>query len=116
MRAVIKTNDRDATTLSLEDRIHDPTTLGIFGSSTMSFFDVFGEFAAVSAGEGGNKTDDGASVEEDYFRLTVGGIMPTGLFDLKATYIFKTLSYADNRNVSLTNIARAGPHGMRFFR
>ena len=109
-RTVEKSNDRETTVLSLEDRIQDPTTIGIFAKNKISRYDVYTEFAAIQAGEGGNKTDDGGSVEEDYIRLTIGALIPASFIDIETTYIIKTLSYADSRNVSLKTIPQMGLH------
>ena len=68
-RTVEKYNGRDGTTLLQEDRIQDPTTLAIFAKLQVAKMDLYAEFAAVQAGEGGNRTDVGATVDEDYIRL-----------------------------------------------
>ncbi|SMF55526.1 hypothetical protein [Pseudobacteriovorax antillogorgiicola] len=109
-RSVEKTNDIDTSTLNLEDRIQDPTTLSIFTRTSIGKYGVYGEFSAVQAGEGGNKSDDGASVEEDYIKLTFQVTVPTPFFDVENTLIYKTLSYADSRNVTLKTIPQTGLH------
>ena len=49
-RSVSKSNDRESIIISIEDRIQDPTTLGIFAKSKVGKFDVFAEFSAIQAG------------------------------------------------------------------
>ena len=110
VREVRKSNSVDATVLNLQDTVQDPTTMGIFAKSKFSRFDVYGEFAAVQAGEGGNKSDDGSSVEEDYIKLTFGATTPVSILDVESILVYKTLSYSDNRNVSLTTMPQLGLH------
>lgn len=109
-RTVTKSTDIDDSNFEAEDRVYDPTTIAIFMQNRLSFGQVFGEFAAVEASGGGNRTPTGASVKEDYFRVQAAGIFPLRGKDLQldTTLIYKSLSYADNRNVTMDTIPMLG--------
>lgn len=109
-RSVKKSNNIDQTTLTLEDHIHDPTTISIFAKFKRGTLDLYGEFSAIHAGDGGNKSEDGTTVEEDYIKLSFGLDIPLGFIDLDNRLIYKTLSYADNRNVSFKTMPQFGYH------
>ncbi|HYX39906.1 MAG TPA: hypothetical protein VE954_42970 [Oligoflexus sp.] len=108
-RNVTKSTDIDESSFVAEDRIYDPATIAIFMRSNLSFGKVFGEFAAVEASGGGNRTDRGATVKEDYFRVQVAGFFPlAGNLGLESSLIYKSLSYADNRNITMDTIPMLG--------
>jgi|GEM_PF-2965125 len=109
-RNVTKSTSIDASSFTVEDRVYDPTTVAIFMQSRQSFGQLFGEFAAVEASGGGNRTDRGATVKEDYFRVQMAGFFPLKGKDLQleSTLIYKSLAYADNRNVTMETIPMLG--------
>ncbi|WP_218110333.1 hypothetical protein [Oligoflexus tunisiensis] len=108
-RNVTKSTSIDESTFVVEDRIYDPTTIAIFMRTKVKWGLIFGEFAAIEASGGGNRTDRGATVKEDYFRVQLAGFFPlSGALDLESTLIYKSLSYADNRNVSMDTIPMLG--------
>jgi transcriptional regulator with XRE-family HTH domain len=116
VREVTKSSEGDDSIFRYDDRVFQPTTIGIFSRFRPRWGSAYGEFAAVQASEGGNRTDDGGTVEEDYIRFTLGGEyeLPGGVGTLLGTLIYKSLSYADNRNVSLPTIPMWGSHlGLR---
>jgi hypothetical protein len=103
-RNVTKSTNIDESRFVVEDRIYDPTTISIFMRTRLSLGLVYGEFAAIEASGGGNRTDRGATVKEDYFRVQFAGFFPLGPFGFESTLIYKSLSYADNRNVTMDTI------------
>lgn len=111
-RTVEKSNSEENVVLSQEDRVQSPTTLAIFAKVPLGRSQIYGEFAAVQAGELGNRTDEGISVEEDYMRLFFEYTLPPFIpgFATHAALLYKTLSYGDNTNVSLKSIPQFGLH------
>ncbi|NRA64996.1 MAG: hypothetical protein HRU19_10980 [Pseudobacteriovorax sp.] len=111
-RRLKKSNDRDGTILENDDVIHDPTKLGIFARVPLGRNSIYVEFSPVQAGEGGNRTDQGATVTEDYISLFSKVNIATGLqgLEFSGSLLYKTLSYADNRDVSPETIPQTGLH------
>jgi hypothetical protein len=108
-RNVTKSTSIDESTFVVEDRIYDPATIAIFMRTSLSFGQIFGEFAAVEASGGGNRTDRGATVKEDYFRMQLAGFFSlSSALGLESTLIYKSLAYADNRNISMDTIPMLG--------
>ncbi len=109
-RNVTKSTSIDTSNFIVEDRVYDPSTVAIFMQSRQPFGQLFGEFAAVEASGGGNRTDRGATVKEDYFRVQMAGFFPLKGKDLQleSILIYKSLAYADNRNVTLDTIPMMG--------
>ncbi len=111
VRKVTKSTSIDESAFDVEDRVYDPTTIAIFMLGKLSFGQIYGEFAAIEASGGGNRTDRGATVKEDYFRIQAAGFFPIlGRKDLQleSTLIYKSLSYADNRNITMDTIPMLG--------
>lgn len=110
-RIVSRTSDEHEFEFLFDEHLYQPTELSVFSRSR--FFGVTGffEFTAVQAGEGGNRTDDGNTVEEDHFRfLAIGRYpMPWGKgVEMLGSYQYKSLSYADNRNVTIATMPMMG--------
>ena len=109
-RDVVKSSAQDLATLSFKESVHVPTTVAMFAKIPVAKGFVLAEFAAVQGSEGGNKTDDGDTVTEDYTRAKGVLLMPFGIAGIKATLIHRTLSYADNRTVSVDTIPMSALH------
>lgn len=107
-RNVTKSTSIDESSFVVEDRVYDPTTISIFMRTRLGLGLVYGEFSAIEASGGGNRTDRGATVKEDYFRVQVAGFFPLGPFGFESSLIYKSLSYADNRNISMDTIPMLG--------
>ncbi|MES2746651.1 MAG: hypothetical protein V4655_14555 [Bdellovibrionota bacterium] len=105
-RSLTKSNSIDNSVLELKDTLFEPATVSIFMRKDIFGSSLYGEFAAVEASGGGNKTARGATAQEDYFRVQIAGAIPLGSQSmvLEPSLIYKSLSYADNRNVSLPTI------------
>lgn len=105
-RKVTKENDLEAAKSEVEDRVFDPTTVSIFVQSRIANAQVFGEFSAVEASGGGNRTDTGATTLEDYFRVQIAGLMPLQgkALQLESILMYKNLSYADSKNIAIQTI------------
>lgn len=111
IRKVTKSTSIDDSTFVVEDRVYDPAAVAIFMQTKQSFGQIFGEFAALEASGGGNRTEKGATVKEDYFRVQVAGMFPVmGSKDtqIESSLIYKSLSYADNRNITMDTIPMFG--------
>lgn len=111
-RALNKTNSIDNSSLELNDILFEPTNVSIFMRKDLGEGSIYGEFAAIEASGGGNKTSRGATSQEDYFKVQIGGAIPLGSKSLvfEPVLIYKSLSYADNRNVTLPTIPGFGLH------
>ncbi len=111
-RAVTKSESIDNTSFTLNDKLFEPTTVAIFMRRDLAGGSIYGEFAAVEASGGGNKSSTGATSEEDYFRVQLSGAIPLASKSLvfEPALIYKSLSYADNRNVTLSTIPNFGLH------
>jgi hypothetical protein len=92
--------------LEFEDVLYDPTTLTLFFVSQLgSNGFVYAEFSEVQASNGGNKTENGDPIYENYNVARVSGFFPIGsVFNIKSTLVYKSLSYAENTNVTLETI------------
>ena len=111
-RVLTKENDRDDTVITTDDVIYEATQFAIFAAVPLSSWQIYGEFSAVQAGSGGPRTEEGATTKEDYIRLLTKLETPEILPSVRfaSTLIYKTLSYADNRNVSIESIPQSGLH------
>lgn len=111
-RHLSKTNSLDSTNIEVDDMVFVPTSVSLFYRGRASFGSYHGEFTAVEASGGGNKTSTGSTVKEDYFRVHFGGSFNLGGSALRfePTLVYKSLSYADNRNVTLDTIPAFGLH------
>ena len=101
----------------VEDRVYSPTTISIFANVKQSFGDLYGEFSAIEASGGGNVTENNISVREDYFRMQFTGLFPIlgKELQLESSLIYKSLAYADNRNVTLDTIPMMALHAKAKF-
>ncbi|MGE0174780.1 MAG: hypothetical protein AB7T49_18450 [Oligoflexales bacterium] len=106
------TSQEENTELEFEDILYDPTTLTLFFVSEMGSGNfVFAEFSEVQASNGGNKTETGDPINENYTLARLSGFFSIGSpFNLKTTVVYKTLSYAENTNVTLDTIPSWGLH------
>lgn len=109
-RTVEKTSSLDSTSLEFEDVIQNPARIGFFARTKLWSLGFFGEFSAVQAGDGGNKAEDGSSVEEDYIRLMFQLDGAIAFVNWNAAIIHKTLSYASSQSVELSRIPQTGLH------
>lgn len=104
-RKVTKTNNAEESVLIFDDKIFTAPAIGIFANWRQGWGSLYGEFASIQGSEVGNKTDDGASVDEDYIKFQLNGIYEAfGAVSLTGGMTHKTLSYADNRNVYVTTM------------
>jgi hypothetical protein len=111
-RSMTKSNSIDNTSLQLNDVLFEPTTVSIFMRRDAWGSSIYGEFSAVEASGGGNKTIGGATSQEDYFKVQISAAIPLASKSLvfEPTLIYKSLSYADNRNVTLPTIPAFALH------
>ncbi len=111
-RTLTKTTSLEEDALVVEDRVYSPTTISIFANVKQSYGDLYGEFSAIEASGGGNVTENNISVREDYFRMQFTGLFPLMGKDLQleSSLIYKSLAYADNRNVTLDTIPMMALH------
>ncbi len=111
-RALTKSNSIDNSSLVIKDVLFEPTHVSIFMRKDLVAGSIYGEFSAIEASGGGNKTPNGATGEEDYFKIQIGSAIPLASKSLvfEPVLIYKSLSYADNRNVTLPTIPGFGLH------
>lgn len=111
-RKLSKSTSIEEGTLELEDRVYSPTTITIFANIKQGFGDVYGEFSAIEASGGGNLTDNNVTVREDYFRMQFSGVFPLmgKSLSFEPSVLYKSLAYADNRNVTLDTIPMYALH------
>lgn len=105
-RSIKKYTSQDNSELVFSDLYYDPAQIGIFAQTTNSPIRFFGEFTAIQGSDGGNKTDTGDSVMEDYARFRFATSIPISgsATTVRVALNHKTLSYADNRNVSIPSV------------
>lgn len=96
--------------LVFNDTVHYPTMVAVFARFKMGYSYIFSEFSVINASEGGGRTDNGDTIKEDYQKIRGTYFLPFGLFSLKSTVIHKTLSYADNRTVTLDTMPMTALH------
>ena len=109
-RDVEKTTSQDDSKLTFRDTIHNPTATGIFVRLSLGPGVVTGEFSAIQGSEGGNKTDEGATLTEDYTKARLIYLQHLQNIALKASLIHRTLSYSENLTVSLDTIPMTALH------
>lgn len=116
-RSITKYTSQDESNLEFEDRAFDPTIVALFFQGKFGEYKLFTEFAAVQASDGGDTTDTGEKVMEDYTLARLMGYFPINpaVFNLRLFAMHKTLSYADNRNVTLSTIPMTSVH-LQFLR
>lgn len=104
-RSIRKVTTQDDTELHFNDVIYDPTTIALYFQTALGNMKLFAEFAAVQGSDGGNRAETGEYLLEDYLRVKTSLAMPlTAEYGLRFNLAHKTLSYADNRNVSIPTI------------
>lgn len=104
-RSIKKVTTQDDIELNFSDVIYDPTTIALFFQTAIGPSKLFTEFASVQGSDGGNKTETGEYLLEDYLRVKANLTLPLKTeYGLRLSIAHKTLSYADNRNVSLSTI------------
>ena len=96
--------------LVFDEVVHEATEVAMFFKLDLGQSYFFGEFASVQGSEGGNKTDGGDTVTEDYFRMRSTLFVPVGFVGIKATLIYKPLSYASNSTVTMETIPMTAMH------
>ena len=103
--------NQTADELTFSDQVHDPTTVGLFTRIKLGVLTAGGSFEAVAAGEGGTRTDNGDTVSEDYLRFRLEAKAPLGaIAAIFGAVTHRTLSYADNRNVTFTSMPMTVTH------
>lgn len=91
----------DGTVLDISQEIQEPSTLGVFasfaGTGVVWTFDL----AAVSEGEGGDRTESGNTMRDDNLRLSVSSLWSGSL---KAGLSHRTARYAKSAYMDLDSI------------
>lgn len=101
----------DGTMNESEDVVFSPSVIGIVARFKVAGYNADAEFAAVQAGEGGNRTAEGKVVEEDHIRARLAGEYPFNSNTvLRVVAIHKTLSYSDSAVVTLDTIPMTTLH------
>ena len=88
----------------VSDVIHLATSVGLFIEYKSQSLKMYGEFTTIEAGEGGQKDENGQAVFEEHSHVRVYVGVPIFLGNVKFGLNHKTISYADNLNVSLGTI------------
>ena len=109
-RQIAKTTEQDPTVNRFQETLQDADRVAMFFRMNMGKGFLFGEFAAIQASEGGNRTDTGKSVLEDYTLARMLWYQPIGPLGQRLTVMHKTLSYADNQNVTMETIPMTSAH------
>lgn len=100
-----KKTSSDGTNISGHSRLQIPPEFGIAARFSSNGFLWNFDLASVQASEGGEKTTDGISIEDDYLRLCLSLYTTRiGGRGLKATISHKTLSYSDNSYTTIDSI------------
>lgn len=99
-RGVTKTAS-DGTVLNISQTIHEPSTLGVF-----AMFNGLGavwsaDLAAVSEGDGGERTENGNTMRDDYLRLSIAS---TWNANTKVGLSYRSASYAKSAYMDLDSI------------
>jgi hypothetical protein len=99
-RSVTKTTS-DGSELNLSQNVQEPSILGVF-----AMFNGLGgvwsaDLAAVSEGEGGERTENGNTVRDDYLRLSLAS---TWNNNLKVGLNYRSASYAKSAYMDLDSI------------
>lgn len=82
-----------------------PSILG--GTARFTFgkdFELESDLALVQLGESEEKTEQGAPLYRDYFRIRFGALFPLGAWGLGATLTHRTLSYDDQGFMTMETI------------
>jgi hypothetical protein len=91
----------DGSSLEMTEVVHEPTTLGVFGQFSAGLTDWTVEGVAVSAGEGGERTDSGMTIRDDYMRISGMGVF---VKSYKAGLGYQTAKYSKSAYMDLDSI------------
>lgn len=109
-RDISKTTSQDDSEIVFSDTVHDPTTVGFFIGLPIGKGGFTGEFASIQGSEGGNKTDEGRTLTEDYTRYRGNYIVPLGAVTTRIGIVHRSYSYSENRSVTLERIPMTALH------
>jgi hypothetical protein len=104
-RNVKKFSSQDESELNFEDQVYSPPILSLFFKMDMGKSSLSGEFSEVQASEGGNRSATGEAINDNYTVAKGSATFPiTSDFLLRSTLIYRSSTYTDAQNVSLTSI------------
>ena len=79
--------------------------MGVFGEFLVKKITMDFELAAVQAGEGGERSEQGNAVREDYLMARLGSVYPIkGAFSMKLGLTHQTLSYSSNAFMNVDTV------------
>ena len=99
-RSLTKTAS-DGSELELSQAVQEPSTLGVFAMFNGLGGTWTADLAAVSEGEGGDRTENGNTVRDDYLRLSIAS---TWNNSLKFGLNYRSASYAKSAYMDLDSI------------
>ncbi len=102
-RSFSKTTDGEDA-IEGNSKVHIPTEYGIVAEVILNplIFDL--DLAMVQAGEGGEKSEDGITVRDDYLRAHSNVLYQMTGWGLKLSLGYQTLSYSNNAFINLDTI------------
>ncbi|MCB9228907.1 MAG: hypothetical protein H6618_04780 [Deltaproteobacteria bacterium] len=95
----------DGSSLSGTSYVLIPSSYGIVGA--FNYQQLYFEFdiGSVHAGDGGERTEDGNLVQDDYLRAWFSMYLPSSLGGFRSALAWQSISYADNAYASPESIA-----------
>lgn len=100
----VKKTGADGTSLSTSSKIAKPSRAGLLGVVETGSAEYEAEFAAVFAGEGGERTDDGVTKTEDHLFARVLAQLKLEPFNPFLQFTYQTQSYSNNAFIALETI------------
>ena len=83
-----------------------PSAYGIVGEFNKGDFHFEFDLGSVQAGDGGERTDDGNLVHDDYLRAYLGLFVPfSGQLGLRSAIAWQSISYSNNAYASIETIS-----------
>jgi hypothetical protein len=100
----------DDSTVSGKSPVYIPAVLGIVGEVPLSVVDIELDLSQIRAGSGGEKSDKGITVRDDYLHLGISGYRDFGGYGLRIKLIHHTLSYGNNAFLNMESVPVTSAH------
>jgi hypothetical protein len=100
----------DETETSGTSPVYIPSVIGIVGQIKLAVIDTELDLAQVRAGGGGEKSESGVTIRDDYLRFDISGLLDLGGSGLRARIIHNTLSYSNSAFMNIDSIPISSFH------
>jgi hypothetical protein len=103
-REVTKVAD-DGSEVTSQDVVQDPTTMAVCAEFTSGSVIFDTELAAISASEGGNRSESGFALSDDHLRIVFGTSWALGAGRMRMALAHQTLAYSKSAYADIDSIS-----------